>query len=394
MAEVGGRTGGRPGGRAVRPATRSVDPFVAAVRQLREKALASLRDRFWLPEQRMYAFALLEGGTLRPELTAWPSTAMAFGLFDEARGMAGASTQAGAALNTDWGSRSLAGTSPLFDPLHYNNGTVWPFVTGFTALGQYRYGNPVAGFQALMQIVRSGTTWGLGRNPEVFAGMQFEPLETAVPQQFFGTSFLPTVVSRGLLGWEPDAPAGTIRLAPQLPAAWDHLTVRNAPMAERRYEIRIQRSPTELRVAIHRTAGAVADTLLFTAHLPLGAGLTDSKIRGGVALPSSAPRETPRDLELTLPVVLTEDVEFVLQYQPGYEVLLPDVTPRRGDRSRGIRLVDQRLEGGALHVTLDGPAGSTDTIVVRRGAAKKVPVRFPEQGDSVDGYARVELRVE
>jgi glycogen debranching enzyme len=379
--------------RAMRPSTRP-DPFVTGVRQLHEKALASLRERFWLPEQRMYAFALLEGGAVRPELTAWPSTALAFGLFDETRGEAGASAQAAASLVTDWGVRSLAGTSALFDPLHYNNGTVWPFVTGFTALGQYRYGNPVAGYQALMQIVRSGESWGLGRNPEVFAGMQYEPLETAVPQQFFGTSFIPTVVSRGLLGWEPDAPGGTIRLSPQLPPDWDSLVVRNAPMADRRYQIRFHRAPTELRVAIHRSAGTVADTLLFTAHLPLGARLSDSRILGGVALPSGAPHETPRGLELTLPVVLTGDVEFVLQFEPGYEVLLPVVAPRRGDRSRGLRLVNQRLEYGALYLTLDGPAGTTDTIVVRHGDARSIGVTFPTPGDPVDGYSRSEVRVE
>ena len=36
-----------------------------------------------------------------------------------------------------------------------------------------------------------GFTWGLGRNPEVWSGSQYEPLETAVPHQFFGTSFHP-----------------------------------------------------------------------------------------------------------------------------------------------------------------------------------------------------------
>ena len=36
-----------------------------------------------------------------------------------------------ATVATDWGARTLASESPLYDPLHYNNGTVWPFVTGF-----------------------------------------------------------------------------------------------------------------------------------------------------------------------------------------------------------------------------------------------------------------------
>ena len=90
-------------------------------------------------------------------------------------------------------------------------------MTGFEALGQYQYRNPIAGYAALSTIVRSGFTWGLGRNPEVWSGSQFEPLDTAVPHQFFGTSFILTVLARGLLGWEPDVPRGIVRLAPQLP---------------------------------------------------------------------------------------------------------------------------------------------------------------------------------
>jgi glycogen debranching enzyme len=395
MAESIGRTGGQGDRRAPsRLSGRSPDPLVAEARSLREKALASLRERYWLPEQKMYAFALLEGGATRPELTVWPATAMSFGLFDDPRGLAGASAQAGAGLMTDWGARSLASGSALFDPLHYNNGTVWPFGTGFSALAQYRYRNPVAGFQALMQIVRSSFLWGLGRNPEVMAGMQYEPLETAVPQQFFGTSFIPTVFVRGLLGWEPDAPAHTVRLSPQLPPEWDTLTVRNAPLGDRRYELSFRRKPTEIRMRLRRTAGpALPDTLVFAPHLPLGATVTDIGVQGGGSLPLEAPRETPRDLEPTVRVVLGTDVEVAVQYQPGYEVILPDAVPRRGDRSRGLRLLDQRRVGDSLVVLLEGPAGSSATIRVRHGPERAFPVTFPAAGDPVDAYARVELRV-
>ena len=387
---------GRPAGQANRkPVARASVQLAAEVGALREKALASLRDRFWLPEQHMYAFALLEGGAIRPELTVWPATAMSFGLFDDTRGMAGATAQAGAALMTDWGARSLASGSTLFDPLHYNNGTVWPFGTGFSALGQYRYHNPVAGLQALMQIVRSGFTWGLGRNPEVFAGMQYEPLETAVPQQFFGTSFIPTVLVRGLLGWEPDAPARSARLSPQLPSEWDTLTVRNLPLGDRRYALSFHRSPTELRVAIHRAGGAAGppDTLTFVPHLPLGASLTDVKVLGGSTLPSDPPRETARDLEVTQRVVLSGDVQVIVQHRPGFEVILPRVEPRRGDRSGGLRLLDQRRVGDSLAVLLEGPAGTTASIRVRHGMEREYQLTFPPAGDPVDGYARAELRV-
>ncbi len=346
----------------------------------------------------MYAFALLDSGQVRPELTVWPSTAMSFGLFDEERGMREAAAEARATLNTDWGSRALAGESKLFDPLHYNNGTVWPFCTGFTAWGQYRYRNPVAGFAALSQIVNSGFTWGLGHNPEVMGGMMYEPLEAAVPQQFFGTSFILTVLGRGMLGWEPDIPAGTIRFSPQFPTDWDRLTVHGVPAGRRRYDVLMQKTPTELRVTVRRSGGPTdaPDTLIFVPHLPLGSRLTDVKVHGGVSLPSEAPRQTARDLELTLPVVLAEEVTFELHYEAGYEVFLPRVVPQRGDRSRAMRLLDQRLEGDTLVLTLEGREGTTDTLWVRHSEMpeqRAMAVSFDGVGDPVDGYVRMTLRV-
>jgi hypothetical protein len=342
----------------------------------------------------MYAFALLQGGTTRPELTAWPATAMSFGLFEDEPGVQGAAAQAGSALITDWGARSLAATSGLFDPLHYNNGTVWPFVTGFSALAQYRYRNPIAGFQLLRQIVATGSVKGLGRNPEVFSGTQFEPLETAVPQQFFGTSFIPTIVVRGLLGWEPDAAGATVRLAPQLPPEWDSLAVANLAIGDRRYDVRFSRGPGVLRLSVHRSrGGAVTDTLVFAPYLPPGARVTTKDAKASGVLPSPPPVEGARETVVESRLVLGADAEVVVAYQPGYEILLPGQVAERGGRSRGVRVVDLRRVGDSVVVLLDGPAGTSANLRVRRGTEREVTVRFPDPGDRVDGYSRAELRL-
>ena len=96
-------------------------------------------------------------------------------------------------------------------------GTVWPFVTGFAAWAQYRYRRPWAGFH-LMDAVRQMTfDWSLGRHGELFSGTFYQPLDQTVPHQFFATSMLATPLLRGVFGWEPDAPRGRARLAPQLP---------------------------------------------------------------------------------------------------------------------------------------------------------------------------------
>ncbi len=391
MAEVMERKPARRNESPNRPIAQS--PLVAQARQLHARALTSLRERFWLPAEQMYAFALLERGEIRPELTVWPTTAMSFGLFEPERGMLAAQAQARAALTTDWGARSLSSGSRLFDPLHYNNGTVWPFVTGFAALAQYRYRNPTSGFQLLQSIVRSGWDRGLGRNPEVYAGLMHEPLETAVPQQFFGTSFIATVLVRGLLGWEPDLPAGTVRLAPQLPIEWDRLAVKNAPAGENRYSLSVQRSSTRLEVTLRRTAGARPLTLEFAPRLPLGAVVRRATATGAEPAPCGAPEATARDATFLCRVPFTDSTRFVIEYDPGYEVLLPPAEVPRGASSRQLRLLDQRLVQDTLALVLEGSAGSTSPILVRRSGSVHPLVVFPEPGDSVDGYSRTELRV-
>ncbi|MFN8581686.1 MAG: hypothetical protein U0163_12010 [Gemmatimonadaceae bacterium] len=93
---------------------------------------------------------------MNDNLTAWPATAMSFDVFDPVRGAAMAERLASSNIMTDWGARPLSAASALFDPLHYNNGAVWPFVTGWVALAEYRYHNAHAGRFALDAIARTG----------------------------------------------------------------------------------------------------------------------------------------------------------------------------------------------------------------------------------------------
>lgn len=357
--------------------------------QLLDRARTSLRERFWLPERQMYAFALLKDGAIRPELTVWPSTAMSFGLFDEARGIIGSRAMARATLNTDWGTRALASESRLFDPLHYNNGTVWPFVTGYEALGQYQYRNRFAGYAALQAIARSGFTWGLGRNPEVWSGSQFEPLDTAVPHQFFGTSFILTVLARGMLGWSPDVPRGIVRLAPQLPTSWSRATVRNLEAGSGRYRVSITKDINQLRTTIVRSGGP--DSLAFEPHLPLGADIQGVTLNGAPA--DCQVHRTSRDVQPLCRLRLGDSTEIVVTHTAGYQIVVDQPAIHRGDRSKSLKIIDMHLDGDTLVAQTEAPAGSRWNLRVVGPTTWEVPVVFPSGGDPVDGYVARELRI-
>jgi glycogen debranching enzyme len=364
----------------------------AEARRLHDRALASLRDELWLPTEGRYAFALLEGGTLSSELTVWPATGLAFGLFDESRGQATAASLAGAGITTDWGARTLAPASSLFDPLHYNNGTVWPFVTGFDALGLYRYHNATMGYAATQAVARTAFLWGLGANPEVFSGSSYEPLETAVPQQFFATSMLLTPLVRGLLGWEGDAPHDRVRLAPHLPAVWDTVAVERLPVASGRYSVRFEKTDSTLVADIVRTAGTGVDTLVFEPALPLGSNVGEVLANGRAVRCGS--RASGADVHLACRLALPERLRLTVQFTPGWEVLLPAPAPQRGDRSGALKLVTQRLVGDTLVLGVEGLAGRSYALPVHTPRGERtVTVTVPPGGDPVDGYRATLVRV-
>ena len=322
------------------------EPRLAAeARATRVTALATLEARLWIPAKGQYAFAVLEKGAINETMTAWPATAMAFDVFDKTRGRLMAERMARSDLMTDWGARPLSTTSPLFDPLHYNNGAVWPFVTGWVALAQFRYGNPHAGWQALRAIANTTFDESRGRNPEVISGRVYKPLDTAVPQQFFATSMILTPLLRGMMGLEVDAPAGTLTVAPWLPPGQDKLWVDNLNVGGER-----------LNAHVYANAQRGERVLLITGD------------RRGVPRHPIRVRFSPvggAAAEGVLTAADTFGIRLVSAAPNGWAVSTDEPPARIGERSRSPRIVAERAEGDHYRVTFEGLAGTTLTAFVQ-----------------------------
>ena len=348
-----------------------------SARATRTKALRTMESRLWMPALGQYAFALLQDGSVNDNLTAWPATAMAFGAFDREHGAEMAARLASSEIMTDWGARPLAASSKLFDPLHYNNGAVWPFVTGWVSLAEYRYHNPLAGKFALDAIARTGFDESRGRNPEVISGRLYKPLDTAVPQQFFATSMVLTPLIRGLLGIDVDAPAGTLTLAPHLPPDWDSVRVDRLPFGHSMLDIAIRRTSNGIVAELTRGDAASGPIeVVFSPALPLGAH-------------SSLPIErTPGDVHATARGTLRDRLTLEVPYSDGWSILPPVMPARIGARSEAPRVLSERLVGGQYVATLEGIAGRTYQFRVREPGKswRAVDVTFPASGANADGY--------
>lgn len=373
-------------------------PMADGARAIRAKALHTMESRLWLPQLKQYAFALLEGGKVNENLTAWPATAMSFDVFDSVRGAQMAERLASSEIMTDWGARPLSSSSSLFDPLHYNNGAVWPFVTGWVSLAQYRYHNAAAGKFALDAIVRTTFDEARGRNPEVISGRLYKPLDTAVPQQFFATSMVLTPLIRGLLGIDVDAPESRLTLAPHLPPDWDSVRVEHIPFASGTVDVSIKRTAESAEgaedisrprsgtrmalraeVSQHGLDGLPIE-IVFSPALPLGATTPASSVT------------TPGDVHATTRGVLRDKLVLDVTYSGGWNILPPESRVAIGDRSSAPRVLSERLAGGRYTVALEGRAGRTYQFRLREASRwRDVDVAFPTAGANADDYTSTML---
>ncbi|NIS00573.1 MAG: amylo-alpha-1,6-glucosidase, partial [Gemmatimonadetes bacterium] len=112
----------------------------------------------------------LKGNKTNPAVTVWPAMAMSFKLLDHRRTSKYLDALASHRLLSDWGARMLDWDHELYDPMQYNMGTVWGFVTGFASWALYNYGRAHAGYDALWANARSTFYDALGRNPELQSG--------------------------------------------------------------------------------------------------------------------------------------------------------------------------------------------------------------------------------
>jgi len=276
----------------------------------------------------------------------------------------------------------LSTESLFYDPMGYNSGAIWPFVTGFVSWGQYRYQRPWAGYPLLDALRQMTFDWARGRHPELLSGSYYRPLDAAGPHQFFATSMLITSVLHGMLGWEPDAPRSHATLSPQLPPQWEEVRVRNLRVGKTSIDLTIWQRREETVVELEGHGPKV--TVDVVLPVPMGARSVDGSPKARVE--TSGRRATVQlDVE-------GEKAKARLRWKNGLVIEPPTVELEPGQRSLGIRVLDFRYADGVWWVDLEGIAGKTYEIrfrgeplssveggrLVRRGGhVSTVAVEFP-----------------
>jgi hypothetical protein len=245
----------------------------------------------------------------------------------------------------------LATDHPLYEPLHYNMGAVWPFVTGFVALGHYAYGRPWSGYPLVDALARLTFDFARGRHAELLSGAFYRPLDTAVPHQFFASSMLATPILRGLVGWSADAPRGHARLAPQLPPSWERFEVRRLPAGKSRVTAVVTQTATSVTATLS-SEGAPID-IEFVPPIPASAREVTTTVAGTTRTTGPVTvRVGPTPLTITT------------RWRGGYGIEPPLVALLAGQRSAGLRVLDVFEQAGGVRLEVEGPAGSLHVLGV------------------------------
>jgi hypothetical protein len=355
-----------------------------------DRARGALNERYWMPDEGYHAFGILQGGGTNGNLTAWPATALAFGLLDEDEAEGTLEYLARDAISSSWGARLLSTESELYDPLHYNNGMVWPFMTGFAAWGQYRYRRPWAGFPLLHALWTLNGDWSLGRHPENLSGAFYQTLDATVPHQFFASSMLVTPLAKGLLGWDPDAPRGKALLAPQPYPAWPAFTAQNLRVGESSVDVSYRRGVGWVEVELESRGPPVE--MDYVQSIPLGA--TDIRLETNTEGKPGRQVEGPHDIRHEVTFSLTEGspVRLLFQWAGGLEVyptIDTGLTP--GITSHGLRILDFGRDDDAWVLTVEGDGGSKEVVHLLGEAVEADGARLGQRDDET---GRSELEIE
>jgi glycogen debranching enzyme len=196
-----------------------------------ERDAATLRaafDRdFWLADEGFYALALDGQKQPVPTLTSNIGHLLWSGIVRDERVAAVVEHLVGEQMFSGWGVRTLSSRHPVFNPIEYHNGTVWPHDTSLIAAGLARYGRRRDANRLAVALLEAAAHFDY-RLPEVFAG--YDRTATRVPvtyptacsPQAWATA-APLLLLRVMLGLEPTA--GGIAVRPYLPLPVSRIVV-------------------------------------------------------------------------------------------------------------------------------------------------------------------------
>lgn len=322
-------------------------------------ALGAIREKFWVENEKKYAHALTIEDKPLMETTVWPFMPLFFRQFPQSRADYVLDLFASAEMSTDWGVRTLSPKSSYYDPLNYNYGTVWPFLTGYTCLSEYNYGRSLSGFSHLQNLAYNTFIDALGFCPELLSGEFFTPIEESVPHQVFSSSPVVTCMVRGLLGLEGNALRREIEFRPNFPGNWERVRIKNFRIGKNLFHFSADRTKNKLVLDIEAQTPV---PYLFHFSPLLGFGTAVKSVRVDGREQNFSIEEYMGEVRCVVDLEIKEKTTIEIETQGSVFICLPSNFPQIGDKTSGLKIIRAQYEDNQLKIIVEGLADKDYTM--------------------------------
>jgi len=327
-----------------------------------EKAKQAFNDGFWDPENRFYAYAFNDKGEKVKEISPWNAVGLMWDIGESEKSRLTLERLSSSELTTDWGIRSISRDSAYFQPLNYNYGAVWPFLTSWVTTALYKHHMPLNGYPLLLSTANHTFDNALGCVTEVFSGIRDVWPQEAVPQQGFSAAGAVLPLIRGLLGLEADALMRTFTFAPHLPGNWNQVEIENYKVGEAPFSFSYKKEQNKITLDVIPEAKE-KHMMTFSPCLAKGTQINHVRVNGTEISFRTIERHqvTQAELEFT---VHDEPLRVELFIEPCFEVLpvIPDV--KVGDTDSGMKIISLHKEKQTVALKAEGISGKTYSLTM------------------------------
>ena len=227
-----------------------------------EAAAHALQSRFlndfWMEAEGCYCLALERGGRQVASVTSNAAQVLWTGIALPEHASRIAARMMQPDMFSGWGVRTLSADHARFDPLAYQQGSVWPFDNALIVSGLRRYGQDDAALRVTAATLDAARSFRLGRLPEFIAGTQRlagdTPTHTprADPLQAWSAAALPFMLTE-LLGLQADGFAKQLRIRrPILPEGVGAVCLHDVRVARTTVSLRFSRHADRVQAEVIR----------------------------------------------------------------------------------------------------------------------------------------------
>lgn len=202
-----------------------------ALRAEAERLRTEILRRFWLDELGTFALALDGEKNAIPTATSNAAHLLWSRVPEPEQAARMAEQLLGPEMFSGWGIRTLSAAHPVFNPMSYHNGSIWPHDNAIAVLGLSFYGHHREALPVLSALHDAAVHMRFHRLPELFCGIRrahgMRPVLYPVscsPQAWASGAFF--MLLQGVLGVLPDAPDRVLHVRePHLPHFVRELTI-------------------------------------------------------------------------------------------------------------------------------------------------------------------------